>query len=216
VVLAARTIDELFADLDEPRCYVARRSMFWAAGPEIGGHAVWGVPNRSDAERYVRELERGVACARTPARLIVDFHQLRALDNAPFQRVVRYFAEHKAAIDWQPVVVPPAVRLGATIVGCFRVFDHAIAGEVPVVSSVEQACEHLGRPDIIPIVRAAYRLRDDQRDHHAAVDRLRELRAGAAPPKTIAAAAAVCDPARPDWRKFVFAAPQRPGVLRPP
>lgn len=194
---AAATIDELFAPGDEPRCYVARRFLFWAASPEIGGHAVWGAPDRSDAEQFVAVLERGLGEARTPAQLIVDFHELRTIESSAFELVLRYVDRHKHEIDRQVVVVRPGGRVGATVAGFFRVAELSQAREVAVVTTLAEACQRLGRADVIPLAQQAYLLREARTEHHATVDRLRELLASDAPPQSIAkVAAALRMPAR--------------------
>jgi AraC-like DNA-binding protein len=187
-VRVARTVEELFSRGDDARCYFGRHFMFWAVDRQLGGHAVWGFPDREDAEQYVAVLEVGLDRPDDrPPVLLTDWSGLSGATQEGFEVLRDYFERNIGRIDPAAALVPPPDMLGAIVAGFYDIATES--RRPPLFDSLAEACEHVGRPDALETLAEIERLRVAHMEGHAVVDRLRELLAGDEPPTTLAAAA---------------------------
>lgn len=181
----ARSIDELIGGGDEPRCLFGARFAFWAIDRDLGGHGAWGFADRDDTEKYVAVLE--AALDHRPTHLLVDWSGIRGATEESFAVLRDYFARNGPRIVPASAIVPPQGMLGAVVAGFYDVAtEHT---RPPLVGSLAEACERIGRADALEAIEAFEVLRRERAEGHVVVDRLRELFSGEDPPNGLADAA---------------------------
>jgi AraC-like DNA-binding protein len=185
VFRVARTVEELIGGSDEPRCLFGARFAFWAVDRDLGGHGAWGFADRRDTEAYVAVLE--AALDHRPRHLLVDWSGIQGATEESFAVLQNYFKRNGPRIVPASAIVPPQGMLGAVVAGFYDVAtEHT---RPPLVRSLAEACELIGRTDALGAIEALETLRRGRAEGHAVVDRLRELLSSETPPDSLTAAA---------------------------
>ena len=143
------SVAELLDESEPARCYRDRHFLCWGTREGLGGHAVWGAPDRGDAERFVATLEELLARPDLhPRRLIADFRGLVSVDRDAFGHVrdhVRRNRERIVALGIREAVLRPEGLVGSIVAGFYEVVTKPVEGRT--FTEAAPALAWLGHPD---------------------------------------------------------------------
>jgi AraC-like DNA-binding protein len=177
-VRVVRNIAEMFEPSEGVLCYVDRTFLCWGRARGLGGHTVWGVPDVSDAARFVEVLKCFVQRPDVHPRLsVADYRRLDSLGSDVFALVrehVRRYGGQIDALGFRHAILRPEGLMGSIVAGFYAITPRR--GDIRVFRDADAALGWLGFPEEERSVFAEIeRITQENTGEATLTQRLREL-----------------------------------------